>query len=69
MLVVEVLNTAIEAVVDLATPGINELAKKAKDCGSVAVSLMIILNCIVWFFVIVKVVMSHLGIESKFWAM
>lgn len=33
----ECLNTAIEAVVDLASPNIHPLAKKAKDCAAAAV--------------------------------
>ncbi|MCQ2396290.1 MAG: diacylglycerol kinase, partial [Lentisphaeria bacterium] len=38
----EVLNTAIEDVVDLASPGIHPLAKRAKDLGSAAVLLICI---------------------------
>lgn len=37
VLIVEMLNTAIEAVVDLASPGFSPLAKKAKDIGSACV--------------------------------
>ena len=37
VLVTELLNTAIEAVVDLASPEIHPLAGRAKDCGSAAV--------------------------------
>ena len=37
LLTVELLNTAIEAVVDLAAPEWSRLAKKAKDLGSAAV--------------------------------
>lgn len=33
----ECLNTAVEAVVDLASPNIHPLAKKAKDCAAGAV--------------------------------
>ena len=35
----ECMNTAIEAVVDLASPDIHPLAKKAKDCAAGAVLL------------------------------
>ena len=69
LLVVEALNTAIEAVVDLASPEYHELAKKAKDCGSAALFLAIILNSVVWIFVIAKVVLTFWGIDSKWWAM
>ena len=36
ILVIELINTAIEAVVDMVTIEYNELAKIAKDCGSAA---------------------------------
>lgn len=39
VLVAELLNSGLEAVVDLATPHFHELAGKAKDCGSAAVLL------------------------------
>ena len=45
---VELINTAIEAVVDLASPEYHELAKKAKDLGSAAVAVAVAVNCIVW---------------------
>ena len=35
----ELLNTAIESVVDLASPAYHELAKRAKDLGSAAVGV------------------------------
>ncbi len=34
MIALETVNTAIEAVVDLASPGYHELARKAKDCAA-----------------------------------
>ena len=34
MFALETVNTAIEAVVDLASPGYHELARKAKDCAA-----------------------------------
>lgn len=34
MMALETVNTAIEAVVDLASPGYHELARKAKDCAA-----------------------------------
>ncbi|MCP3929670.1 MAG: diacylglycerol kinase [Bacteroidetes bacterium] len=43
VLVIELINSAIEAIVDLASPEHHELAKKAKDVGSAAV-LICILN-------------------------
>lgn len=37
VLTAELLNTAIEAIVDLVSPDYHELAKRAKDCGAAAV--------------------------------
>jgi diacylglycerol kinase (ATP) len=37
VLVAELLNSGIEAIVDMASPDIHHLAGKAKDCGSAAV--------------------------------
>lgn len=37
VLALELLNSAIEAIVDLASPNFHALAGKAKDCGSAAV--------------------------------
>jgi len=56
ILVVEILNTAIETVVDLVSPDYHELAGRAKDLGSLAVFLMLALYFISWFVVILKVV-------------
>lgn len=55
VLVVELLNTAIEAVVDIASPGRHELAKKAKDCGSAAVFCLLLLLAASWIIVLIRV--------------
>ncbi len=47
VLVVELLNTAIEAVVDLVTLDINPLAKIAKDTGSAATFVMGLIAAII----------------------
>ena len=44
VLVVELFNTAIEAVVDMVTLEQNELAKIAKDCGSAAAFVVTIIG-------------------------
>ncbi|MCR5414976.1 MAG: diacylglycerol kinase family protein [Kiritimatiellae bacterium] len=48
----ECLNTAVESVVDLASPGLHPLAKKAKDCAAGAVLVAAIgaavVGCIVF---------------------
>lgn len=48
VLIVELLNSSIEAVVDMVSPGYHELAGKAKDCGSAAVFLTLVLAGAVW---------------------
>ena len=48
IMLVEVLNSSIEAVVDLVSPGYNEFAKLAKDLGSLAVLMAIIMAVITW---------------------
>jgi diacylglycerol kinase (ATP) len=48
ILIVEILNSAIEAVVDKASPERHELAKRAKDMGSAAVLLTLINAAAVW---------------------
>lgn len=52
VLVVELLNSAIEAVVDRASPDTHELAGRAKDLGSAAVMLSIAAACLVWLLVL-----------------
>ena len=46
--VVELMNTAVEAVTNLASPGMHDLAKKAKDVASAAVFMVLILLCLGW---------------------
>lgn len=48
LLVIEALNSALEAVVDRISLEIHPQSKLAKDMGSAAVGLMIIINVIVW---------------------
>lgn len=45
--ITELINTAIEATVDMVTQEYNEYAKVAKDCGSAATGIMSILAVIV----------------------
>ncbi len=47
-LIVELLNSAIERVVDLASPNIHPLAKGAKDAGAAAVLLSLFLTLGIW---------------------
>jgi diacylglycerol kinase (ATP) len=48
VLILEVVNSALEAIVDKASPEFHELAKHAKDMGSAAVLLTLILAGVVW---------------------
>jgi diacylglycerol kinase (ATP) len=48
LLTVEALNTAIEVIVDHLSPDWSDFGKQAKDVGSAAVFLMILVNAI-WF--------------------
>ena len=48
ILIVEILNSAVEAVVDKASPEKHELAKRAKDMGSAAVLLSLLNAAIIW---------------------
>lgn len=48
ILIVELLNSAIESVVDLVSPEYHELAGRAKDFGSAAVLLCLVMIGVVW---------------------
>ncbi len=48
VLVVELLNSAVEAVVDRVSPEHHELAKRAKDYGSAAVMVALVVAGLVW---------------------
>ncbi len=47
IMIIELINTAIEATVDMFTHEYNEYAKIAKDCGSAATGVMSVLATIV----------------------
>ncbi len=48
ILIVEILNSALEAVVDKASPEKHELAKRAKDMGSAAVMFSLTNAAVIW---------------------
>ncbi|MGR7921608.1 diacylglycerol kinase [Zobellella denitrificans] len=52
VLVVELLNSAVEAVVDRIGPEHHELAGRAKDMGSAAVLLTLLLAALTWILVL-----------------
>ncbi|MGG1948699.1 diacylglycerol kinase [Trinickia sp. NRRL B-1857] len=48
LLLVELLNSAIEAVVDRISLDRHELSRRAKDCGSAAVLLALVIGAMTW---------------------
>ncbi len=51
ILVAELLNSAIEAVVNLVSPQFHPLAKRAKDMGAASVFLSFVYCAVVWVYV------------------
>ena len=56
VLIVELLNSAIEAIVDLASPDYHNLAKQAKDMGSAAVFISLLLSLILWGYAFLTII-------------
>lgn len=52
VLVTELVNSAVEAVVDRHGPELHELAGRAKDTGSAAVLIAIVIACVTWLLVL-----------------
>ncbi len=52
ILVVELLNSSIENIVDLVTKDIHPLAKNAKDIGATAVLFTVLLHIVCWVVII-----------------
>ncbi|NOY21948.1 MAG: diacylglycerol kinase [Acidobacteria bacterium] len=50
ILLVELLNSALESIVDMVSPDYHELAGKAKDCGSAAVMFSLFIAGVIWAF-------------------
>lgn len=48
VLAAELINTALEEVVDLVSPDLDARAKKAKDCGSACVALAALAAGVAW---------------------
>ncbi len=53
VLIVEILNSAIEAIVDRFGGEIHELSGRAKDMGSAAVTLALLNAAVIWLFLVV----------------
>ena len=54
VLIVELINSAVESTVDLVSTEYSELAKNAKDYGSAAVMLTVLGALSVWIYTIYK---------------
>ena len=54
VLITELLNTAVEAVVDRVSLDAHELSARAKDMGSAAVTLALILFAVVWGIIVAE---------------
>ncbi len=61
VLTLELLNTAVEAAVDLATPDLHPLAKRAKDVAAAAVLLAAIIAVFVGLDIIGPPLLDRLG--------
>ena len=57
ILAIELLNTAIEAVVDMITLEYHPLAKIAKDCGSAATFVAVLIGLIISAFIFIPKIM------------
>lgn len=54
VLITEIINTAIETIVDLVSPEYDKLAKTAKDLGSAAVFVSILFACATWLWTLIS---------------
>ncbi len=62
VLMAEFFNTAIEYVVDLASPEIHPLAKAAKDTASAGVLMMAIISAIIGLIIFIPHIIKMLGV-------
>lgn len=53
ILAAELMNTAVEEIVDHIMPGPHPMARKAKDCGSASVAVTAIAAGLAWLFVLI----------------
>ncbi len=60
IMIIELINTAIEATVDMVTSEYNEFAKIAKDCGSAATGLMGVLAAMVNLIIFVPYIIEFI---------
>ena len=62
VLMAEFFNTAIEYVVDLASPNIHPLAKLAKDTASAGVLMMAIISAIIGLIIFIPEIIEFIGV-------
>ena len=60
VLIVELINSAIESIVDMASPDYHVLAKHAKDLGSAAVLISLILTIVLWVIAVFSILTNKL---------
>ena len=61
VLMSEFINTALEYVVDLASPSINPLAKAAKDTASAGVLMMAIISAVIGLVIFIPKIIDFIG--------
>ena len=61
VIMAEFINTAIEYVVDLASPSVHPLAKAAKDTASAGVLMMAIISAIIGLVIFVPKIIEFIG--------
>jgi len=61
VLVLELLNSAIESVVDIASPEYHDLAGRAKDLGSAAVLVSIVIALVLWGVAVLLILQGKLN--------
>jgi diacylglycerol kinase (ATP) len=58
VLVVELLNSSVEAAIDRISFEHHDLSKRAKDFGSAAVMLALVIAALLWFTICIPIVMK-----------
>ena len=58
VLVVELLNSSVEAAIDRISFDHHDLSKRAKDCGSAAVMLALLVSTLLWLTICTRLVIN-----------
>jgi len=61
VLLVELINSSIEAAIDRISLEQHELSKRAKDCGSAAVTLALLICMVAWGGICIPLIMHWVG--------